>query len=176
VVELTADRDTGLIRIDKVWIAHDVGKAINPVLVIGQVEGSVYMGLGEALMEESAFRKGRHKIPSMLEYKSPTTLEMPPVDSILVETLDPEGPYGAKECGQGPLLPVIPAVTNALRDALGIDVDEVPISPEKVMAALEARYRGPRMPDFDYPPTVSVPPLEAAAPAVAPVVDPAIRP
>jgi CO/xanthine dehydrogenase Mo-binding subunit len=175
VVELTADKDTGLIRIDKVWIAHDVGKAINPVLVIGQVEGSVYMGLGEALMEESAFRKGRHKIPSMLEYKSPTTLEMPPVDSILVETLDPEGPYGAKECGQGPLLPVIPAVTNALRDALGIDVDEVPISPEKVVAALEGRYRAPRMPEFEYPPTISVPPLPEAAPATAPVVDPGVR-
>jgi 4-hydroxybenzoyl-CoA reductase alpha subunit len=175
VVELTADRETGLIRVDKVWIAHDVGKSINPVLVIGQVEGSVYMGLGEALMEESAFRKGLHKIPSMLEYKSPTTLEMPPVDSILVETLDPEGPYGAKECGQGPLLPVIPAVTNALRDALGIDVDEVPVTPEKVIAALEGRYRSPRMPEFDYPPVVAVPPLEEAAPAVAPVVDPAIR-
>ncbi|HEY2942901.1 MAG TPA: molybdopterin cofactor-binding domain-containing protein, partial [Vicinamibacteria bacterium] len=137
VVELSADRETGIVRIDKVWIAHDVGKSINPLLVIGQVEGSVYMGLGEALMEEQAFRKGRHKIPSMLEYKSPTTLEMPPVESILVETLDPEGPYGAKECGQGPLLPVIPAVANALFDALGIRIDEVPITPEKVLAALE---------------------------------------
>jgi 4-hydroxybenzoyl-CoA reductase alpha subunit len=172
VVELTADRETGLVRVDQVWIAHDVGKSINPVLVIGQVEGSVYMALGEALMEESAFRKGRHKIPSMLEYKSPTTLEMPKVDTILVETLDPEGPYGAKECGQGPLLPVIPAVTNALRDALGIDVDEVPVTPDKVIAALEGRYRPPRMPDFDYPPTVVVPPLEPAAPATAPIADP----
>src|SRR5262249_9017916 len=122
-VELTADRETGIVRVDKVWIAHDVGRALNPMLVIGQVEGSVYRALGEALMEEQAFRKGRHKIPSLLEYKSPTTLEMPPVDSILVETLDPEGPYGAKECGQGPLLPVIPAVANALFDALGVDVD-----------------------------------------------------
>jgi CO/xanthine dehydrogenase Mo-binding subunit len=127
-------------------------------------------------MEESAFRKGLHKIPSLLEYKSPTTLEMPPVDSILVETLDPEGPYGAKECGQGPLLPVIPAVTNALRDALGIDVDEVPVTPEKVLAALDGRYRSPRMPEFTYPPTISVPPLEEAQPAAAPVADPAVRP
>jgi len=165
VVELSADRETGIVRIDKVWIAHDVGKSINPLLVIGQVEGSVYMGLGEALMEEQAFRKGRHKIPSMLEYKSPTTLEMPPVESILVETLDPEGPYGAKECGQGPLLPVIPAVANALFDALGIRIDEVPITPEKVLAALEGRLRGPRMPEFTYPETVVVPPLAPAAPA-----------
>jgi 4-hydroxybenzoyl-CoA reductase alpha subunit len=167
VVELSADRETGIVRIDKVWIAHDVGKSINPLLVIGQVEGSVYMGLGEALMEEQAFRKGRHKIPSMLEYKSPTTLEMPPVESILVETLDPEGPYGAKECGQGPLLPVIPAVANALFDALGIRIDEVPITPEKVLAALEGRLRAPRMPEVTYPETVVVPPLAPAAPAAA---------
>jgi 4-hydroxybenzoyl-CoA reductase alpha subunit len=164
VVELRADAETGLVRVDKVWIAHDVGKSINPLLVIGQVEGSVYMGLGEALMEEQAFRKGRHKIPSMLDYKSPTTLEMPPVESILVETLDPEGPYGAKECGQGPLLPVIPAVANALHDALGIRIDEVPITPEKVVAALEGRLRPPRMPLFEYPETVVVPPLETPTP------------
>jgi 4-hydroxybenzoyl-CoA reductase alpha subunit len=167
-VELSADRETGLIRVDKVWIAHDVGKSINPLLVIGQVEGSVYMGLGEALMEEQVFRKGLHKIPSMLEYKSPTTLEMPPVESVLVETLDPEGPYGAKECGQGPLLPVIPAVANALFEALGVRVDEVPITPEKVLAALEGRYRPPRMPAFPYPETVMVPPLEPVAPAIVP--------
>jgi CO/xanthine dehydrogenase Mo-binding subunit len=165
VVELSADRETGIIRVDKVWIAHDVGRSINPLLVIGQVEGSVYMGLGEVLMEEQVFRKGLHKIPSMLDYKSPTTLEMPPVESILVETLDPAGPYGAKECGQGPLLPVIPAVANALFDALGVRIDEVPITPEKVVAALEGRYRGPRMPDVRYPETVVVPPLEPAAPA-----------
>jgi 4-hydroxybenzoyl-CoA reductase alpha subunit len=167
-VELSADRETGLIRVDRVWIAHDVGRSINPLLVIGQVEGSVYMGLGEVLMEEQVFRKGLHKAPSMLEYKSPTTLEMPPVESILVETLDPEGPYGAKECGQGPLLPVIPAVANALFEALGVRVDEVPITPEKVLAALEGRYRPPRMPAFRYPETVVVPPLEPAAPAAVP--------
>jgi CO/xanthine dehydrogenase Mo-binding subunit len=175
VVELSADSETGLVRVDKVWIAHDVGRSINPLLVIGQVEGSVYMGLGEVLMEEQAFRHGRHKVPSLLEYKSPTTLEMPPVESILVETLDPEGPYGAKECGQGPLLPVIPAVANALLDALGVQIDEVPITPEKVLQALEQRYRSPRMPAFTFPPTVVVPPLEAAQPAHAPEVDPAVR-
>jgi 4-hydroxybenzoyl-CoA reductase alpha subunit len=167
VVELSADRETGIIRVDKVWIAHDVGRSINPLLVIGQVEGSVYMGLGEALMEEQVFRKGLHRIPSLLEYKSPTTLEMPPVESILVETLDPEGPYGAKECGQGPLLPVIPAVANALFDALGVRIDEVPITPEKLVAALEGRYKPPQMPAFRYPETVVVPPFESAAPARA---------
>jgi CO/xanthine dehydrogenase Mo-binding subunit len=134
------------------------------------------MGLGEALMEEQVFRKGLHKIPSMLEYKSPTTLEMPPVDSILVETLDPQGPYGAKECGQGPLLPVIPALANAVYDAVGVRIDEVPITPEKVLAALDGRYRRPQMPTVAYPETVQVAPLPAAAPASVPDADPALRP
>ncbi|MBI2164575.1 MAG: molybdopterin-dependent oxidoreductase [candidate division NC10 bacterium] len=87
VVELTVDPETGFITVDKVWLAHDIGKAINPLLVIGQIEGSVYMALGEALMEEQAFRKGVHKIPSMLEYKSPTFLETPQMESILVGRL-----------------------------------------------------------------------------------------
>jgi CO/xanthine dehydrogenase Mo-binding subunit len=168
VVELDVDLETGVIRIDKIWIAHDVGKAINPLLAIGQIEGSVYMGLGEVLMEEQVFRRGVHKIPSMLEYKSPTTLEMPPVETILVETHDPEGPYGAKECGQGPLLPVIPAVTNALFDALGVRIDEVPVTPEKVLAALDGRLRPPRMPAaVRFPPAVAVPPLAPLQPAAA---------
>jgi CO/xanthine dehydrogenase Mo-binding subunit len=165
-VELSADKETGIVRVDKVWIAHDIGRSLNPLLVLGQIEGSVYMALGEALMEEQVFRKGLHKIPSMLDYKSPTTLEMPPVDSILIETLDPEGPYGAKECGQGPLLPVIPAVVNAIYQALGVRVDEVPITPEKIVAALEGRYRVPQMPRFDYPASVAVEPVD---PATAPV-------
>jgi CO/xanthine dehydrogenase Mo-binding subunit len=141
-VELSVDRETGFITVDKVWLAHDIGKAINPVLVIGQIEGSVYMALGEALMEEQVFRKGVHKIPSMLEYKSPTFLETPEMESILVETLDPAGPYGAKEVGQGVLLPVVPAVLNAIYDAVGIRIDEVPASPEKIVKALEARRLG----------------------------------
>jgi CO/xanthine dehydrogenase Mo-binding subunit len=167
VVEVSADRETGIVRVDKVWIAHDIGRSINPLLVIGQIEGSVYMALGEALMEEQVFRKGLHKIPSMLDYKSPTTLEMPPVESILVETLDPEGPYGAKEVGQGPLLPVIPAVANAIADALGVRIDEVPITPDKVLAALEGRYKAPQPPRFRYPETVAVPPLDSPAPVSA---------
>ncbi|HYM91810.1 MAG TPA: molybdopterin cofactor-binding domain-containing protein, partial [bacterium] len=142
VVEVRADRGTGDVVVERVWIAHDIGRAINETLVIGQIEGSVYMALGEALMEEQIFRKGLHKIPSMLEYKSPTFLEMPPVETILVNTDDPEGPFGAKEAGQGPLLPVIPALANAVYDAVGVRVDEIPISPDKVLAALEQKARG----------------------------------
>jgi 4-hydroxybenzoyl-CoA reductase alpha subunit len=176
VVDLDADPRTGLLRVNKVWIAHDVGRAINPLLVAGQVEGSVYMGLGEALMEEQAFRKGLHKWPSMLEYKSPTFLDMPDVETFIVETIDPEGPYGAKEAGQGPLLPVPPAVSSAVYDALGVWIDEVPLTPEKIIEALRrkakgepARFGPSRFPSIPYPPAIKVEPpskeVDRAAPA-----------
>src|SRR3989475_2034072 len=145
VAEVDVDADTGLITVERIWIAHDVGKSINPVLVMGQVEGSVYMGLGEILMEEMAYRANRnvvHKFPSMLEYKSPTTMEMCDVKTYLIEDPDPNGPFGAKEVGQGPLLPVPPAVANAVYNAVGVRVDEVPITPEKVLKALRERHRG----------------------------------
>jgi 4-hydroxybenzoyl-CoA reductase subunit alpha len=152
IVELQCDRDTGEIKIEKIWIAHDCGTAFNPLLVEGQTEGSVYMALGEALMEEQVFRKnGLHKFPSMLDYKSPTTLETPEIETILVETNDPEGPYGAKEAGQGPLLPVVPAVANAVYDAIGVRIDEVPITPDKILRALEGRYKRITVPTFDFP-------------------------
>jgi 4-hydroxybenzoyl-CoA reductase alpha subunit len=142
VVEVAVDVETGEVKPTEIWIAHDIGRALNPLLVEGQVEGSIYMGLGEVLMEEQVFRKGVHKAPSMLEYKSPTTLETPEIHTILVETDDPEGPFGAKEAGQGPLLPVIPAVANAVHDAVGVRIDETPISPEKVLKALELGRQG----------------------------------
>ncbi|HEX6349301.1 MAG TPA: molybdopterin cofactor-binding domain-containing protein [Candidatus Dormibacteraeota bacterium] len=146
VVDVDADPRTGIVRVNKVWIAHDIGRAINPLLVIGQVEGSVYMALGEALMEEQTFRKqlGLHKWPSMLEYKSPTFLDTPEIETFLVETVDPEGPYGAKEAGQGPLLPVIPALNLAVHDALGVWIDETPVTPEKVLKALKDGRVGPK--------------------------------
>ena len=165
VVEVEADARTGIVDVTKVWIAHDIGHAINPLLVIGQVEGSVYMGLGEALMEEQEYRLGLHKWPSMLEYKSPTFLETPPMETFLVETVDPEGPYGAKEAGQGPLLPVIPALNAAVHDALGVWIDEIPVTPEKVLRALEAKAKGAeprygpkRFPEVPYPEPIKVDP------------------
>jgi 4-hydroxybenzoyl-CoA reductase subunit alpha len=152
IVELHCDSASGEIKIDKVWIAHDCGRAFNPLLVEGQTEGSVYMALGEALMEEQVFRKnGLHKIPSILEYKSPTTLETPEIETILVETIDPEGPYGAKEAGQGPLLPVVPAVANAVYDAIGVRIHEVPITPDKILRALEGRLKPVTIPEFEFP-------------------------
>ena len=142
VVELTVDEETGEVELHDVWIGHDIGRALNPLLVEGQVEGSVYMGIGEALMEAQVFRKGLHKHPSLLEYKSPTTLETPEIHTILIETDDPEGPFGAKEAGQGPLLPVLPAIANAVYNAVGVRVDEVPIVPEKILKGLELKRQG----------------------------------
>ena len=145
IAEVDVDPSTGWIHVPRVWIAHDIGRALNPTLVRGQVEGSVYMGLGEALMEEMTYRGNRnvvHKFPSMLEYKSPTTMEMCDVKTYLIEDPDPNGPYGAKEVGQGPLLPVPPAVANAVYDAVGVRIDEVPITPEKVLKALRDKARG----------------------------------
>jgi 4-hydroxybenzoyl-CoA reductase subunit alpha len=172
VVLVDVDAETGIVTPEKVWIAHDIGRAINPTLAEGQVEGSVYMALGEIFMEEQAFRKGLHKFPSMLEYKSPTILEMPPVETFLVETVDAEGPFGAKEVGQGPLLPLPPAVANAIYDAAGVRIDELPVTPEKVLAALERKAKGetPRfgpagVPDFNWPPPIVVDPVWYGQPA-----------
>src|SRR3984893_12062958 len=145
IAEVDVDVSTGIVTVERIWIAHDIGKSINPVLVMGQVEGSVYMGLGEILMEEMAYRANRnvvHKIPSMLEYKSPTTMEMCDVKTYLIEDPDPNGPFGAKEVGQGPLLPVPPAVANAVYNAVGVRIDEVPIMPEKVLKALREKSKG----------------------------------
>ncbi|HEY6329671.1 MAG TPA: molybdopterin cofactor-binding domain-containing protein [Blastocatellia bacterium] len=167
VAEVDVDPDTGIIAVERIWIGHDIGQSINPALVMGQVEGGVYMGLGEALMEEMAYRANRnvvHKFPSMLEYKSPTTLEMCEVKTYLIEDPDPNGPFGAKEVGQGPLLPVPPAVANAVFDAVGVRVDEIPISPEKVLAALKAKAQGKTarygpaiVPDISWPEPMKVP-------------------
>ena len=173
VVEVQVNPVTGWVTVPKVWIAHDIGRALNPPLVRGQVEGSVYMGLGEALMEEQEFRRLPkklshalvHKFPSMLEYKSPTTLDMPEVFTELVEEPDPQGPFGAKEVGQGPLLPIMPAVANAVYDAVGVRIDEVPITPEKIMKALaekkagrEPRFGPSHFPDIPWPEALRVPP------------------
>ena len=163
VVEVEASEDTGMVTVKKVWVAHDIGRAIHKAMTVGQVEGGVYMGLGEALMEEMSYRPNRfgvHKMPSMLEYKSLTTMEMPEVETHLVEDPDPNGPFGGKEVGQGPLLPMMPAVANAVYDALRVRVDEIPVSPEKVLRALASKDRrfGPTsFPEIEMPPVTKVP-------------------
>ncbi|MFO1363647.1 MAG: xanthine dehydrogenase family protein molybdopterin-binding subunit [Burkholderiales bacterium] len=176
VLEAEVDPRTGWITVPKIWIAHDIGRALNPVLARGQTIGSVYMGLGEALMEEQAFRRLPpklssalvHRNPSMLDYKSLTHMDMPEVEVALIEDPDPNCPYGAKEVGQGPLLPVMPALANAIHAAVGVRIDEVPITPEKVLRALEKKAKGEtprvgpeRFPSVPYPdPTFVLPPWE----------------
>lgn len=158
VAEVEVDVETGVVEVEKIWIAHDCGRALNPVLVEGQMEGSAYMGFGEALMEEQIFksaeqgRAGLHNAPSLLDYRIPTSLDTPELESLIVESIDPEGPYGAKEAGEGPLHPSIPAIANAIYDAIGVRVDRLPFSPPNMWRAIErAREAGtlgvPKLPD-----------------------------
>jgi len=155
VAEVEVDVETGIVEVDKIWIAHDCGRALNPVLVEGQMEGSAYMGFGEALMEQQVFkdqdhgRAGLHDAPSLLDYRIPTSLDTPELDALIVESIDPEGPYGAKEAGEGPLHPSIPAIANAIYDAIGVRMDRLPFSPPHVWRRIEwARAQGTlRTPD-----------------------------
>lgn len=149
VAEVDVDIETGVVEVRKIWIAHDCGRALNPVLVEGQIEGSAYMGAAEAIMEEQIFkdvdhgRAGLHNAPSLLDYRIPTSLDTPELESLIVESIDPEGPYGAKEAGEGPLHPSIPAIANAIYDAIGVRVDRLPFSPPNVWRAIQrARDEG----------------------------------
>ena len=138
--EVEVDEETGEVKVLRLAAAHDLGLALNPPAAEGQVEGAAVMGLGEVLLENHAFLDtGQHASPSLLEYKVPTALDVPQVEALLVESVDPEGPYGAKEVGEGSLHPSIPAVVNAVYDAVGVWLHEVPITPEAVLKALRKR-------------------------------------
>lgn len=141
VAEVTVDPETGQVTVDRITVAHDCGRALNPMTVEGQVEGSVWMGLGQAVQEEMIWRDGRLLNPSLLEYKVASTLESPEIDTILVESIDPEGPLGAKEAGEGSLAAAIPAVANAIYDAVGVRITSTPITPEKILKALREKEK-----------------------------------
>ncbi len=140
-VEVTVDPETGEIKVDRITVAHDCGRALNPITVEGQVIGSVWMGLGQAVQEEMLYNQGRLMNPTMLEYKVASTLESPPVDTIIVESIDPEGPLGAKEAGEGSLAATIPALANAVYDAVGVRITTLPITPEKILRALREKEK-----------------------------------
>jgi len=140
-VEVTVDPETGEVKVDRIIAAHDCGKAINPTTVEGQVQGSVWMGLGQAVQEEMMWQGGRLMNPGLLEYRSASTLESPPIETIIVESNDPEGPFGAKEAGEGSLAATIPAVVQAIHDAVGVWITSLPVTPEKVLKALEEKSR-----------------------------------
>ena len=139
VAEISVDEETGEVTVHKVWAAHDCGRALNPVSVEGQIIGSVWMGMGQALTEEMVWKDGMLMNPGLLEYRSPSAVESPEVEPIIVESIDPEGPFGAKECSEGSLAATIPAIANAIYDAVGIRLHEAPFTPERVLAALRAK-------------------------------------
>src|SRR5215471_11630517 len=141
VAEVSVDIETGEVKVHKVWAAHDCGRALNPVSVEGQVIGSVWMGLGQALQEEMVWKDGLLMNPGMLEYKSPSAVESPDVECIIVESVDPEGPFGAKEASEGSLAATIPAIANAIYDAVGVRLREAPFTPERVLAALRVKAK-----------------------------------
>ena len=144
VADVSVDEDTGIVTVHKVWAAHDCGRALNPVSVEGQVIGSVWMGLGQALEEEMVWKDGLLMNPGLLEYRSPSAVESPEVEAIIVESVDPEGPFGAKEASEGSLAATIPAIANAIYDAVGIRLRESPFTPERVLAALRAKKSAPK--------------------------------
>lgn len=156
VAEVSCDTDTGEMKVDRMWVAHDCGRALNPALVKGQIQGCAYMGIGEALMEEQAFdKRGLHLAPSLLEYHLPTSLETPEIEAIIVEAVDPEGPYGAKEAGEGPEVPIVPAIANALSQAIGVRIDDIPLHPHKIHRVLNSHAGLARqeidVPDYVFP-------------------------
>jgi CO/xanthine dehydrogenase Mo-binding subunit len=132
MVELAVDLALGTVRLLKIIAAHDVGRAINPMLVRGQIEGGIAQGIGMALMEE--YLPGRTE--NLHDYLIPTFGDVPPIESLLVEVPDPEGPYGAKGLGEHVLIPTAPAILNAIRHATGVGLTRVPALPHRVMEAL----------------------------------------
>jgi 4-hydroxybenzoyl-CoA reductase subunit alpha len=144
VVEVSIDEELGKIKVEKVWVALDCGRAINPLAVEGQIEGSVWMGMGQALSEETRYAEGLPLHASLLEYRVPTMAESPPIEAHIVESRDPFGPFGAKEASEGALAGFAPALANAVANAIGLDLDELPLTPDRVVEALIERRRKAR--------------------------------
>lgn len=139
VAEVQVDPETGQVDVLRVWGAHDCGKALNPLAVEGQLEGSWHMGIGQAMSEQMRYYKGLLLDNNFLDYKIPTTLDTPDIQTNIIESGDPEGPFGAKECGEGALHPVIPAIANAVYDAAGIRITRLPISAEEVLTQIKMK-------------------------------------
>ncbi len=145
VVEVSVDEDTGVVKVERVWVAHDCGRAINPLAVEGQVQGAVWMGMGQAMSEENQYHLGLPMRPNMLDYRIPTIAESPPIEVKLVESNDPLGPFGAKEASEGALHGFPPALANAIHDAIGVRLDELPLTPDRVLEAIHAKRREERL-------------------------------
>jgi len=145
VVEVSVDEDTGAVTVERVWVAHDCGRALNPLAVEGQVQGAVWMGMGQALSEETQYHEGLHLRANFIDYRMPTIAESPPIEVTLIESIDPLGPFGAKEASEGALHGFAPALAAAVCDAIGIRPRELPITPDRVFDAIHARQREERL-------------------------------
>ena len=141
VVEVKVDEELGKVEVVKVWTALDCGFAINPLSVEGQIHGSVWMGMGQALSEETLYKDGRHIAASVLEYHVPTIIESPDIEVHIVESIDPNGPFGAKEASEGSLASMPPAIVAAVANAIGLKLTELPLTPDRVLDALTGRRR-----------------------------------
>jgi len=141
VVEVSVSEITGQVTVDKIWVAHDCGYALNPLSVEGQVQGAVWMGLGQALSEETRYHKGLPIGPNVLDYRVPTIVESPHIEVKIIESMDPNGPFGAKEASEAPLACLIPAVANAVHDAIGVRLSETPLTPDRVLNARQKLER-----------------------------------
>jgi xanthine dehydrogenase molybdenum-binding subunit len=137
MAEVEVDIETGAVRVTRLVCANDVGRAINPMAVEGQIEGGAQMGLGYALTEELIVRRGQVLNPNLLDYRIFTSADMPALETTIIETDDPGGPFGAKGVGEMGGTPTAAAIANAIYDAVGVRLTEVPMTPERVLAALD---------------------------------------
>lgn len=145
-VEVEVDKETGKVIIKKVFAAQDIGRAINPIAVEGQIEGAVSQGIGFGLLENMIRENGRIQNPHFLDYRIFTAPDMPSIEVIPVETIDPDGPFGAKGIGEASLIPLAPAIANAIYNATGIRIKDLPITPEKILSAINRNpgFKGSR--------------------------------
>jgi len=139
VAEVYVDLNTGMVKVTDIWGAHDVGRALNPLAVEGQLEGSWHMGMGQVLSEQMKYHNGLLVNANFLDYKIPTSVDTPMFDTTIIESIDPEGPFGAKECGEGALHPSVPAIANAIYDAVGVRINSLPIDPEEIFAGIKKK-------------------------------------
>ena len=142
IAEVEVNKETGEVKIIKMWDAHDVGKAINPSSVESQIEGALLMGIGYTFFEDSEMKDGRILNPNFANYRLPRSKGTPPMETILIETNDPQGPFGAKGMGEAALLPTAAAIANAIHDAVGVRIKELPITPSKILKALKEKEGG----------------------------------
>ncbi len=137
IADVEVDTETGMVKVLRIVAAHDVGKAINPAFVEGQIYGGIGFGLGQAMMENMVTKDGRVLNPNLTDYLIPTAEDMPEIKPILVEENEPSGPFGAKMIGEPPNLPTAPAIINAIYNAVGVRIMDLPVTPEKILKALK---------------------------------------